>query len=44
MFTFKGHVGAVYQVAWSCDSRFLVSGSKDSTMKVWDIKTRKLMY
>ena len=37
-----GHVGAVYQVAWSSDSRLLVSASKDSTVKVWDAKTRKL--
>ena len=44
MHTFRGHVGSVYQVAWSSDSRYLVSASKDSTLKVWDIKTRKLMF
>lgn len=38
----RGHVGSVYQVAWSADSRLLVSGSSDSTLKVWDIKTGKL--
>jgi len=38
----RNHVGAVYQIAWSADSRLLVSGSKDSTMKVWDVRTRKL--
>ena len=32
--TFRGHVGPVYQVAWSADSRLFVSGSKDSTLKV----------
>ena len=32
--TFRGHVGPVYQVAWSSDSRLFVSGSKDSTLKV----------
>ena len=32
--TFRGHVGPVYQVAWSADSRLIVSGSKDSTLKV----------
>lgn len=31
---FRGHVNAVYQVAWSADSRLLVSGSADSTLKV----------
>ena len=26
----------MYQVAWSADSRLLVSASKDSTIKLWD--------
>lgn len=30
---FLGHVQAVYTIAWSVDSRFIVSGSKDSTLK-----------
>lgn len=38
----RGHVAAVYQIAWSADSRLLVSGSSDSTLKVWDVKARKL--
>lgn len=38
----RGHVSSVYQVAWSADSRLLVSGSSDSTLKVWDVKTGKL--
>ena len=32
--TLRGHVGPVYQVAWSADSRLLVSGSQGSTLKV----------
>ena len=32
--TMRSHVGPVYQVAWSSDSRLFVSGSKDSTLKV----------
>lgn len=36
MSTLVGHVGAVYMVAWSPDSRMLVSASKDSTLKLWD--------
>ena len=31
--TLRGHVGPVYRVAWSADSRLLVSASKDSTLK-----------
>lgn len=38
----RGHVSAVYQIAWSADSRLLVSGSSDSTLKVWDAKMKKL--
>ena len=34
----------MYLVCWSADSRMFVSGSKDSTMKVWDVKYRKLMF
>lgn len=40
--TLRGHVGAVYQVCWSADSRMIVSGSSDSTLKVWDLRTNKL--
>lgn len=29
----RGHVQAVYVIAWSADSRLLVSGSADSTLK-----------
>lgn len=31
-------------MSWSADSRLLVSGSKDSTMKVWDAKTLSLKF
>lgn len=41
--TFRGHVGEVYQIAWASDSRLFVSGSKDSTMKVWDAKNGTLV-
>lgn len=42
--SFRGHVEAVYQVSWSSDSRLLVSGSKDSTLKVWDTHTKKMKF
>ena len=32
--TLRGHIGAVYRLAWSADSRLLVSASKDTTLKV----------
>ena len=32
----------MYQIAWSADSRMVVSGSKDSTLKVWSVRTKKL--
>lgn len=33
---------AVYQLSFSSDSRLLVSGSADSTLKVWDLTKKKL--
>ena len=42
MTSLRGHVAPVYQCAWSADSRLLVSSSKDSTLKVWDIRTGKM--
>ena len=37
----RGHVGPVYQVAWSADSRQLVSGSKDSTLNVGEMRAAR---
>jgi WD40 repeat protein len=33
----RGHTGDVMSLAFSPDSRRLVSGSKDRTVKVWDM-------
>jgi ribosome assembly protein 4 len=33
--TLTGHVAACYALAWSPDSRLLISASRDSTLKVW---------
>lgn len=40
--TLRGHVAAVYQAAFSADSRLLVTSSKDTTLKVWSMSTHKL--
>lgn len=40
---FIGHTSDVWGVAASPDSRFLVSGSADQTVKLWEIDTGKLL-
>lgn len=44
MHTLRGHVGPVYQCAFSADSRLLVTGSKDTTLKVFDTRTGNLKH
>lgn len=36
---FIGHSGPVYSVDWSFDNRFLLSGSQDSTVRLWSLET-----
>jgi len=40
--TLLGHVAPVYQCSFSADSRLLVTCSKDTTLKVWNMRTYKL--
>jgi len=39
--TFKGHRSSVWSVSFSPDGRYVLSGSWDKTLKLWDVKTGK---
>ncbi|KAL7925830.1 WD40-repeat-containing domain protein [Trichoderma austrokoningii] len=39
--TLRGHGSGVYSVAISSDGRYLASGSRDKTIKIWDVTTGK---
>jgi translation initiation factor 3 subunit I len=41
--TYSGHVGAVWTVDVDPTTTFLATGAADSTMRLWDIKTGKLL-
>lgn len=34
----RGHLEDVYDLCWSVDSNFLISGSVDNTAIVWDVQ------
>src|SRR5205807_97475 len=36
LYTYRGHSGVVWSVAWSLDSKRIASGSFDGTVQVWD--------
>jgi WD40 repeat protein len=37
--SFRGHTGLVSSLAFSAEGQLLVSGSRDTTVKVWDLTT-----
>lgn len=39
--TFDGHMGNVTSLAWHCDAKWLVTGSEDGTLKIWDTRTSR---
>ncbi|XTI94017.1 nwd1 protein [Cenococcum geophilum] len=43
MQTLEGHRGSVSSVAFSADSKLVVSGSVDRTIKIWDVATGREM-
>ena len=40
---FKGHLDDVYDLQWSPNGRFLISGSIDNTAIIWDVRTGKCL-
>ncbi|TFY80915.1 hypothetical protein EWM64_g3094, partial [Hericium alpestre] len=41
--TYEGHNGAVWTIDVDSQSRFLVSGSADNEMRLWDVPTGKCL-
>jgi WD40 repeat protein len=39
--TFEGHEDLVISLEFSCDTRLILSGSFDNTVRIWDMQTRK---
>ncbi len=43
LWTFHGHTGRVRAVVSTVDGRFIISGSQDKTLKLWEIATGKCL-
>jgi U3 small nucleolar RNA-associated protein 4 len=39
MRAFDKQKGRVLSITWSTNNKFIIAGSSDSTIKVWDVKT-----
>eukprot|EP00127_Corallochytrium_limacisporum_P005010 Clim_evm6s197 gene=Clim_evmTU6s197 len=40
----RGHTGDIYDLAWSQDGNYLLSGSVDNSAIVWDVKNRSIVH
>ncbi|MGG6287514.1 WD40 repeat domain-containing protein [Leptolyngbya sp. AN03gr2] len=40
----NSHSDAVYSLSFSPDGQFIASGSRDDTVKIWHVKTGKLLH
>ena len=37
----RGSLSDIYDIAWSPDGRYIISGSIDNTARIWDVKDGK---
>ncbi|XP_062862067.1 chromatin assembly factor 1 subunit B isoform X2 [Trichomycterus rosablanca] len=42
--TLRGHIEDVYDISWTSDGKFLVSGSVDNTAIMWDVQKGQKIY
>ncbi|XP_063070032.1 chromatin assembly factor 1 subunit B [Engraulis encrasicolus] len=42
--TFRGHIEDVYDISWTNDGNFMVSGSVDNTAIMWDVNKGQKMF
>jgi G protein beta subunit-like protein len=42
--TFDGHSGNITSLAWHCDAKWLVTGSEDGTLKIWDTRCVETLF